>query len=424
VAIDQDGHERQGWLSLPNGHVAMPRAFGADGTIYATDSVPESNGLIYAFDSQGALKPGWPQLLSPTDDWLGPLWSPYIVPGPNGTLYGTREGELTILGPDGKTLATSRLGAQAEYLTMWNAAARSDGYLFTLGLAPLTDDYHGPDAVVVVFDPQARIVAQDGHWLWDQNCIAMGADGTVVAWAEKQDPNKDHAGESITLAVIGTDGKPTAGWPKTIKGESSYPVVGADGTVYLTVDPTSSSAARILAFLPNGEAKPGWPYDLPSGDVGSPAFNGMDGPMYPASPVVATNGVVYQVVQKQLRDDSGLKIAAGDTVLGLSSNGEPLPGWPARLQGKVSLMGLWIGGIPMEYPVYMDPLWNATASGSAILYVHTDAGVVAIFEDGRSVIESSSGMFGSWALMPDGGLMTVDVGVRLTRWLPDGTPAH
>jgi hypothetical protein len=119
-------------------------------------------------------------------------------------------------------------------------------------------------------------------------------------------------------------GKPNPGWPKTFEGAASEPVFGPDGTVYTSLETTSSRAASdsILAFSPDGAAKPGWPVTPPDGRmivrdpiVGSAAA--------PDPPEIAPDGTVYVGTEDAEYENGSLDA--------FDASGRTRPGFPVAV---------------------------------------------------------------------------------------------
>ena len=100
-ALDAIGHERKGWLRLPDGKSLAPAAFGADGSIYVLEPVGDGLAIpsgynVFAFNSNGSLRF--------TRSVVAPLVE--VLPTPSGGLYveadyDNAKSTLTLLGPDG-----------------------------------------------------------------------------------------------------------------------------------------------------------------------------------------------------------------------------------------------------------------------------------------------------------------------------------
>ncbi|HEX6868917.1 MAG TPA: hypothetical protein VF119_08930, partial [Candidatus Limnocylindrales bacterium] len=107
------------------------------------------------------------------------------------------------------------------------------------------------------------------------------------------------------------------GWPVTIQGNASAIAFDEHGLVHVAVGSPSSGPTRVLVLDKDGREQPFGPDELP---ITSSATWAGAGDLVPGAPIVSDGGRVYLV------DTVG-----GDTrVLGLSSRGDRLTGWPYR----------------------------------------------------------------------------------------------
>lgn len=421
VAIDQHGHQRAGWLRLPDGKTFAPTATGSDGTMYVTEAGDGKPVYVYAFSPEGSLKTGWPVELPGADP---------ILPGPSGTLYTTSNGALVVLGPDGKVEARGD-SAPDDLCGLDNAVIRPDGMLFVLCRA----DSSPTMGRVAVFGSDGKKLAGASTALWSG--IETGPHGTVLVWRNETDALAagGFAARDTEFAVIGADEQPLAGWSKSVGGPASIPVVGSDGSVYVVIEESEREApSQIIAFDADGTIK--WVHSLPDGTAPEGAAPRMDGtgqpgvPLYPVPPVLGRDGTVYFVVD----DAQGV-----ESVIALDSSGRTLPGWPVSLPRRIqtSIVGAcidWCG------PSFDKPLFVQPASGPALLYLHLNDTILALTEDGKvasgwpkRLAAGDSVFYGWswWAATPDGGLVTLeerqlagDTSYVLTRWNSDGSIAH
>jgi hypothetical protein len=422
LAVDSSGRALTGWQKPPNGKHVMAIEFASDGTMYVTDHNADLwVTTVSAYDPDGSPRPGWP---TTSLSWF--------VFGPSNTLYGGLSGKgevsgkLVILGSDGKTRA--EIGDAADCALIGRAFTRPDGRLFML----CWTDVGQTEGTIVVYD-STGLVSSASADTWSG--MTVGAGGTVVAWRRETTTTGDRTVAKATkLAVIGTNGKPAAGWPITLPGAVSEPVVGADGIIYASLAKAGSRSPQVLAIRPSGQTLAGWPYVFPAGSQPREDATGAPGdPSYPVAPVVGRDGGVYVVA-----DDS----SHNESVLAVDRNAQLLSGWPAALPGRISTLGVgvctdWCGSY------YEKPLLAISSSGSALLYVHVSDQIVALDESGR-VAPGWPKKLGSytgfdvysgwtwWTVMPDGGLAAIEVldsneGAsvsRLWRWAPDGIVAH
>jgi hypothetical protein len=443
AALDDSGHARPKWLLLPDDRAVTPSIFGPDGSVYVV--VPDcptdecTNMRVYAFTPDGSLRYTHPFA------GLGQL-----LPGPGGTLHvpiyagslTDTEGDylglnlaLTVLEADGTTRVSTNLALEG-CPGFSNAALRPDGGLFVL-----CDR-------IYVFDPRGKRVSGTTTDTWQQ--VVTGPDGTIVAWGydvpvESDEPPQGDIPLDPTsvmhLAVIGSDGRPAAGWPLTVKGAVSTPLIGPDGTIYLNRDAGGTQPPQILALGPDGKPRSGWPVALPAGY--EDAYRGLElhwwyGPndrregvvKVPLTPTPGADGVVF------IHAHSG----ATDAILAFDAAGSARPGWPVNLPGKITR--LIRGGVGyLDTAVFtvgqQGLLFVPSPSGLGRLYVCLPDRILALTQDGEVVPGWPKTLPGTtyhwewWAGMPDGGLAGLsgqyyDASVptyTLTRWAPDGSLA-
>lgn len=277
-----------------------------DGTTYelvpSMDDEYNSQWLVVADNLRGVTGTGWRHRLEPCwePDWPG------VVAGSDATAYATW---------------SYRVGGK------W------------------TDD--APAELVVVGPEGVRSKAQS------PGSIEQAPDGTVFATRMEVNYEVSHEPtfRSMTIAALGPDGFPRAGWPFTTTDPSSWPVFGADFTVYLAQ--TTDSADRIIALGPDGQVKPGWPYAVP-GELewtvcGAGCAN------VPESPGVAPDGSVVFYL------DAGIYLIRPD--------GGVKDGWPYLLPKGTS--------IPMPAPV------DTPAAGAFRAVIGSDGRIYMPRADGR-----------------------------------------
>ena len=388
--FDRLGHARTNWLDVADGSLSVPVAFGADGTTYVQDYSLDpyiQPDLLYAFDSAGKLRAGWPVEIA-TESWF--------VPGPSGTLY--------VIDESGGGLSVTVLSQKGQRKAQWSTASsgpgcgavvRPDGVMF-LAYGPSASS---TDCAVRVFSPAGTLLSKTPTRGW--NGVDMAPDGTVVAWGWDAQPFGGGAIAQTRIAILGTDGQPTGGWPVTIEGGASKPVFGADGTIYLNVLGLGTSPCKVTALDRSGRVRPGWPVELPTGF--GPIAGGLGSPL---SPVPGVDGTVY--------------VAAVDTnlmgfITAFDPSGAAIPGWPYRL--------------PQAFSAFQDdgpqssaanPLFVKSASGSGLLYLVLDDRIVALGADGKVApgwpyVLGGSYEGASWAASmgaPDGGLVALASATR------------
>ena len=180
--------------------------------------------------------------------------------------------------------------------------------------------------------------------------LAFGADGTawLFTW------NGDNPSE---LVALDRDGSVVAGWPQPIGDDSTGigwgPVVARDGSVLVLVFAYGGSdleiAYELHRFEPDGTVADGWPKRFPGGEDCGAAGPDSEGRIIVAcatdagSRVAAfegSGGLAWEVPlglarATDVRLGPGGTVyvgaAGGGAIAALSPEGEPLPGWPVRI---------------------------------------------------------------------------------------------
>lgn len=279
--LGTNGVPMPGWpLSLPN--VSDPSSLelwtGPDGTLYVENRAAST---IYAYDSDGALKPGWP-----LQGWSGMTFDPsgriyvwkYKFGAPPGARY------------SGPAIET-RIGAldpTGHYYSGW----------------PMT--FEGPVSQPV-FAADGTVYMTRGTSYGPGSATPPSPGGTILAF----DPN----------------GKPKAGWPAYLpegywamgsvpgvsQASSDPPTIGTDGTVYIIANPsdaTPPTSAIIEAFNPLGELLPGWPRAVSSDQLSNAQAGGAGSGWLMAG----QGGTVY--------------VISDNRIVALRSDGPITQGWP------------------------------------------------------------------------------------------------
>jgi hypothetical protein len=399
---------------LPIDWITAPRTFGPDGSAYFLycPASPESSDCgpdLVAFSRDGSLR-----YRKALDERAS------LLPGPAGTLYLSTGDSFTLLNADG----SERFSAPPDLcFGPWDDLVSGEGAVYSLCPA----GYSGDSSHVDVFDPETTSWASSDRWDW----MAMGADGTLVAWRVDVAGQNDESNGRVTaihLAVLGRDAQPTSGWPVTITGAASDPVLGAAGTVYLSRFGGASQPDELLA-LASGKPLSGWPASLPASHRHIP--NDVDSPYRPIDPVLGANGTVYLLTKKD----------AQQSVIAFDPAGQVRTGWPVALsRGVVSLDRM------CDYAGcywYKDLIFAPSGTNGGLLYLYLGHEILALREDGQAApgwpkeLPESPGLASGvswWAAMPDGGLAALEWeqhgpgeedywNMTLTRWAPDGSLA-
>jgi hypothetical protein len=234
---------------------------------------------------------------------------------PNGTTYlsGWHGGEgvqLMAIDDSGEMMPGWPVVLNARNEWWSNVQVGSDGTVFILGAV----DRVGGLANLWAFAPDG---SPRSGWPVSVPYLSdylLGPQGTVVVWSLI-----DNTGElcleprRTVFTVLNPNGRTLPGWPRGSKGFASRPGVDADGTVYYV-----SALGNVYAHDRAGEIKAGWPVAVPA------AIGGCG----PASPYLAPDGTIFVLASDYV---------LGSEVVARSPNGRPLPGWPYRPAGQLSL---------------------------------------------------------------------------------------
>jgi hypothetical protein len=417
-SLDTSGHDRTGLLRLPDGRSFMPAAFGADGAIYVLESEDETETL-YCFNPDG----------SPRYSWPTPGGKVEVMPTPSAALYVLAGTTLTLLAPDGSvrsSLVDDSITGGLGTINGSGVFVRPDDTLFSLEMVA-----DGNVRNVKVYSPRQHALSTTPV-PWDS--MTMGTDGTVVAWrydTDQADQTNIQA-KDIVVAVLGGDGKPAAGWPLTVKGAVSRPVVGSDGSVYMIQLGSGKQPSRLLAIGQDGNARVGWPVVLPSRTRPYEDYVHLE-PMDPVVPILGADGTVYVVEE----DSRHLQ-----SVIAYDSAGRILSRWPVALPARITAL---VAGPCIDWGcTYEQPLFVPSPSGHGLLYLHVGTEILALTEDGRVAPgwpkkATGVGTFDNWswwAGTPDGGLLAIEESdtspapgewtssYALMRWTADGQVAY
>ena len=264
---------------------ASTPAVAPDGTTYkivpGVDAVGNAQWSLVATNVRGVGGTRWREAFDPCWQPIGLTSSeqPEIVMGADGTVY-------VVLG--------HRVGAG------WDGSSDRQRLVAA-----------GPDGVRAT---QLHAGSQ----------LFTSPDGTVYIFSHDIDWTDGH--RSSSLAALGPDGRPKAGWPFTSKEPLSVPAFGADGTVYLaqtTYGPQATdSGGQIIALGPDGRMQPGWPH-VPPGNLTLLGLCGENLYFPPRSPSIAPDGSLYDAF------DNGIYMVGPD--------GQAKPGWPYLLPTGLSV---------------------------------------------------------------------------------------
>jgi len=274
-ALDHNGS--LAWSFDANSPLISAPSIGPDGTVY----VGSQQGRLFAVDINGNLR--W------THDTGGFIFSSPAV-SENGDVYaGSQDGTLYALKPDGSLLWTFKTKGPGEVPTgsiFASPAIGSDGTIYIGGLYDpnlyALDPNNGGIKWTCTFDSHgwpfaSPVVAGDGTiyqvLLYDTNLYAINPDGGTIKWSvDLADTNS-----GLFDPGYSTDFPDADGW--------SEPVLGPDGTIYVSFDDP-----YLRAIEPDGSIK--WAmslgtlggFTLTVGNSGKIYAAGDDGCLYVVDP--------------------------------------------------------------------------------------------------------------------------------------------
>jgi len=307
----QDGTEEAGWPVR-----TMQHCYGGviawDGAVVLQCGQGEVAQLI-AIDRAAHLVAGWPVLVDNLREiGQAPGGSLYLLSAPPG-------GGLLIdvRGPDGRS---------------------RDGWPVEL---PNAGDRYGASGVLP--DPAGFLVA----WWMDGivDGICLEADRTV-------------------LSRLGPSGTAAPGWPVTINGFGTRPVVASNGGIWMRMDGPRS---MVVGLDSHGENLDGWPVDLPAD-----ACAGADGS-----------------AAAHLVSDGRLVVVQDNILHVFEPDGAASPGWPLVLGGAAA-NGCYPSQCAPGSNQVIEPVVGANGLMYMVLFRGSDAELVARLEafdrDARSVV--------------------------------------
>ncbi len=286
-------------------------------TIYVRVQAGSSeNFLIYALDSSGAVKRGWP-----ADSGSGE--SGWFSPAPDSP----------IVAPDGSVYAKSAEGPYGD---------ERSGKL--LGFMPSGDP-----------KPGWPFRFPNGQRLRSTNPAAGDNNTVYVATNYSADSGQPNWLTTLRgyLYAFSPAGRVKAGWPREVPGMAfGTPAIAADGTVYFLVARPISTAPEndagvlihVYAFSERGEPKPGWPkkvHTCDSGPMSAPVFWGLA--LDRAGNVFVPGGTNNVLCNEGSEDDRTALLH------GFSPRGRSLPGWPLRLPNGSPLLTPALGNDGVLY---------------------------------------------------------------------------
>jgi len=354
AALDDKGRPLPGWPVVIAGGWLRTADIGADGTLYLILQGDDDTQELAALPPDGLRSAGWLVRLEPGD--LGPTCDSLIAVG-DGTV---------------RLVCTSYSGGDLFQAYAFDRQGRAlPGWPVALPSPPC------PDAGPPCIDPPEPIVvgtslvgiASGNGWArrftvaadgslrlgktvmvpsleFNDSCyedlpallgsLSLGPDGTGYLWAIRAGRPRgsgDCRFISATYTAFDDDGV-RAGWPVTVAGETSDPVPGPDGRVYVTQGDHGRRPTRVYAFDAHGRRVPGWPVRF---DLARDGGYGKGG-WLPTTVSLGPRGTVYLSVR-----DGPSGIDNSTTVYALDPTGKVLPGWPYRARMPLAAWEMYCG---------------------------------------------------------------------------------
>ncbi len=290
---------------------------GPDGTVFVIGKGAACDVAVYAFDSAGRDRFGWPSC------GTGGNTVDFVAVDGGGTVYvqDGYPGSLVGIRPDGSVGA----GWPQDY-----------GFLVgtrEAGIVLLEPNPSSP-STLVAYDPEGRPVP--GWPVTVPGEIPAAGGAHVAGNGSVTILYRDPATRRRLVTVIEPDGSTRAGWPvrvpTTMDGSSlRLENVTRDGRVVLSAHepwPDTFSAAaqhvlpsQLVVITPEGTIPAGWParLDRPLSAISE----GPDGVLY-----AVAGDVVYSY---RLEPPEEAWAGGPYDVIALRKDGSPVPGWPVRL---------------------------------------------------------------------------------------------
>jgi hypothetical protein len=387
LAVDAAGKELPGWPQPLDftADLNVQLAFASDGSVYVWGA---SDDTLDRFGRDGSRSPGFPFRRAAIADVVPMRQGVLVVSSTSGSVAcGNVRGLATVLGDTGAASSTWTL--RGEFL-----AVGPDGTIYSLERTPSAD---GSSVTDSIFAYDAAGAVEPGWPIAGYGGLTFDPDGRIYLWSWTFRPmpgiSMEGPGLALRTAVTSVDagGRVAAGWPKTFEGAASEPVFGPDGTVYLSLE-IATATDSILAFAPDGTAKPGWPVSLPDGRTllsTVPAVSAAS----PDPPEIGPDGTV--TVATTGADSQNGSLVAFDP------SGGTKPGSPVSVD--------WNTISNVFFAMGPGAGWYAIGA-TGIVYLTDDYAVRAIGPDGRAApgwpIQVPDGMvITSLQLEPDGGLL-------------------
>lgn len=334
------------------------------------------DGLVYAFDRDGATLPGWPVTLGVQIDNSTPALADLDGDGIAEVIMGT--GAWYTAAGDGLVHALKGDGAEAPG---WPAPVSGDAF-GSCAAADLDGDGNN-EVIAATTAGLAYVWAHDGIQ-WPGWPVTVG--DRVASSPAIGDVNGDGRSEIIVTATAGTalvinvlssNGQQLADWPRTvpcnpgyaltspaladIDGDRSMEIVQACGTE------SPNGYVKVHCLNADSSEAAGWPiYVQPNSSItASPAIGDLDGDGAPDVVICAGNGIVYAF------SNAGMERPLWQATVG--SNGRTNPviadvdddGYSDVLltteSGYLCALAGQSGAALDGYPLWIESSWSAPA---------------------------------------------------------------
>jgi len=307
-----DGGTVAGWpWRQANGDLA-DAAPGPNGSTYVIARVQQNVGeyqwTLHRLDAHGAEMAGFPAPLPAFE-----LCRVAVAADGGAVTSCAREDSTT----SEWTTTVTRVRPNGHRASGWPMRVHGDatslGFLRNGDVVLAVNDYlAGQDRSfgrVVLVAPNGR---PDPAWravrFSDMTTVHLSAAGRVIVVSHAYQDGECGAAISTTYRMLGSGGLPAVGWPVTIRGWGSDPVIRADGSLVV-----AASGGRVRAWSATGHTLAGWP--LSGIDVATGCYSG-------STPVAAGGGAVVVLGAKH--------------VTMLNARGAVTAGWPVTLADQVA----------------------------------------------------------------------------------------
>jgi outer membrane protein assembly factor BamB len=266
-AFDATGKELWQFKPTPTGSRLSAPSVAPDGTIYVilADSKERKSYLLALSPVEGFEM--WRTLVFPRKVWV--YWLDYIVAASDGTVFVATDYNAMALNPDGKVLWSYKF--PAKIYTSPPTLSRDEKVLYV---------YRRSRGGIYALN-------LDGSLRWQRD-VKYNSDSAPPAVGT----NKDiYIADADTRSLYAYSPAGDIRWKKSFPDKTTgntYPVVGADGTIYMQVSDPSRKGGEIVALDPK-DGKLKWSFNIGQGFLDSSVLLSDNDRLY----YVAGNGKVY-----------------------------------------------------------------------------------------------------------------------------------